>query len=95
MDAVETAAEKPSTRRQFAANLAKTLALGLGVSLFTAKAARAAESHCCRTDCNPPSGSCASYGLVGYTCTGGCVTCCACFNPGTSQCVDFSGGCLC
>jgi hypothetical protein len=95
MDAVETTADKPSTRRQFAANLAKTLALGLGVSLFSAKAARAAESHCCRTGCSPGGLGCGYYGLVGYTCTGGCVTCCACFSPNTNQCVDFSGGCVC
>lgn len=92
MQELESAAAQATTRRRFVSTLGKTLALGLGISLFGARAARAnpqAESHCCQQNC----GNCGSN--VPYWCTGGCVSCCACFAPGTAKCVDFSGGCLC
>jgi hypothetical protein len=85
------------TRREFVGRLGKTLAIGLGVALAPAAAAKAdhpqgGSTHCCLSTCDPPS-TCPN-GTHKYYCTGSCPACCTCLS-GSGTCQDFTGGCIC
>jgi hypothetical protein len=85
------------TRREFVGRLGKTLAIGLGVALAPAAAAKGADppgsgsTHCCPSTCTP-QGSC-PQGTRRFYCTGSCPACCTCLLG--SVCQDFTGGCIC
>ncbi|HYZ77634.1 MAG TPA: hypothetical protein VE596_09690 [Gaiellaceae bacterium] len=84
------------TRRGFVKRLGTTLAIGLGVALAPAVAAKGDDpfgsTHCCPSTCTPPGGSCPA-GTHKFYCTGSCPACCTCLIGSTCQ--DFVGGCIC
>jgi hypothetical protein len=88
------------TRRAFVARMGKTLAIGLGVALAPAAAAKAGDppgtgsTHCCLSTCTLPGGGSCPTGQHKYYCTGSCPACCTCL-LGSANCQDFTGGCIC
>ena len=88
------------TRREFVGRLGKTLAIGLGVALAPAAAAKGDDppgtgsTHCCLSTCNLPGGGSCPTGTHKYYCTGSCPACCTCLT-GNATCQDFTGGCIC
>jgi hypothetical protein len=83
-------------RREFVGRLLKTFAVGVGVALAPAVAAKGDDAtgstHCCPSTCDP--GTTCTNGTRRYFCTGSCPACCTCL-PDTGKCQDFTGGCIC
>jgi hypothetical protein len=90
--------EAGTTRREFVKRLGKTLAVGVGLALAPAAAARGDDllgsTHCCLSTCDLPGGGSCPAGTHKYYCTGSCPACCTCL-IGSSNCQDFTGGCIC
>jgi hypothetical protein len=87
------------TRRAFVVRLGKTLAVGLGVALAPAVAAKGSDppgtgsTHCCPSNCDLPLGGSCPGTTRKFYCTGLCPACCTCLTG--SACQDFTGGCIC
>jgi hypothetical protein len=90
---VESFEERGRSRSGFLRQMAKTLAVGLGVALVPASRAMAAGGSCCR---NSECGSCSPGVGPAYKCFDNCRSggCCVGCLTGHDTCFNFTG-CFC
>jgi hypothetical protein len=81
--------EKRSSRRAFVKRLGAAVAIGLGVTMVGAQAARAQQPHCCINDlrCGYLENSCRLDFKRAYYCVDQHTTCCCCETP-NGTCFD-------